>query len=157
MKIRGLELMRAGWGAALLAAPAEVLTHIHGVQVDRKALVITRILGARHLVQASFSGINPSPEVLAAGIWVDTVHSMTAFGLAAVDRRRARGGVVDGVVAASWAALALRHLHTGNARTTDVRGRDRLARAVVGALPGGRRLMARAQEVRGDARAERTR
>ncbi|MDT5147120.1 MAG: hypothetical protein QOC58_1765 [Mycobacterium sp.] len=59
--------------------------------MDRKSLVVTRILGARHLVQAAFSGINPNPEVLAAGIWVDTVHSMTAFGLAAVDRRRPAG------------------------------------------------------------------
>lgn len=151
MKFRGFELVRAGWGAALLAAPAEVLTHVHGIEVDDKALVITRILGARHLVQASLSGINPSPEVLAAGIWVDTVHSMTAFGLAAVDRRRARGGIVDGVVAASWAGLALRHLHTGNARTTDIRGRDRLARSVFGALPGGRRLMAQAQAARAGA------
>lgn len=151
MKFRGFELVRAGWGAVLLAAPSQVLDHIHGVQVDRKALVVTRILGARHLVQASFSGVNPGPEVLAAGIWVDAVHSLTAFGLAAVDRRRARGGIVDGIVAAAWAGLALRHLHTGNVRTTSVRGRDRFSRAVVGALPGGRRLMARAQAVRAGA------
>lgn len=148
MKFRGFELLRAGWGAVLVAAPAGVLNHIHGVEVDRKALVVTRILGARHLVQASFSGINPGPEVLAAGIWVDTVHSMTAFGLAAADRRRARGGIVDGVVAALWAGLAWRHLNAGEARTTTVRGRDRLARTVIGALPGGRRLMARAEAVR---------
>lgn len=148
MKFRGFELVRAGWGAVLLAAPAEVLTRIHGVQVDRQALVVTRILGARHLVQASFSGLNPSPEVLAAGIWVDTVHSMTALGLAAVDRHRARGGIVDGLVAGLWAVVALRQLHRGNARTTSLHRRDRLARTVVGALPGGRRLMARAQAVR---------
>lgn len=150
MKIRGFELVRAAWGAVLLAAPAGVLDHIHGVQVDRRALAVTRILGARHLVQAAFSGVNPGPEVLAAGIWVDSVHAMTAFGLAAVDRRRARGGITDGVVAACWAGLALRHLHTGDARTDSIRGRDRLARAVVGALPGGRRLMVRAQEVRAE-------
>lgn len=82
------------------------------MRVDRKALVVTRILGARHLFQALLSGINPSPEVLAAGIWVDAVHSMTAFGLAVVDWRRARGGMIDGVVAASWAWLGLRHLHS---------------------------------------------
>lgn len=150
MKIRAIELVRAGWGAVLLAAPAEVLDHIHGVQVDRKALVVTRILGARHLAQALLSGVNPSPEVLAAGVWVDTVHSATALGLAAVDRRRARGGVTDAVVAASWAALGWRHLRAGNARTDGVRGRDRLARAVVGALPGGRGLMARARAVRAE-------
>jgi len=148
MKIRAIELIRAGWGGVLLAAPAEVLGHIHGVRVDRRAVVVTRILGARHLVQALLSGVDPGPEVLAAGVWVDTVHSATALGLAVADRRRARGGVTDALVAASWAALGWRHLRTGRARTDGVRGRDRLARAVVGALPGGRGLMARAQAVR---------
>ncbi|WP_156690503.1 hypothetical protein [Mycobacterium sp. Marseille-P9652] len=142
MKVRGLEVLRAGWGAVLLAAPAEVLDHIHGVEVDRKALVVTRILGARHLVQASFSGINPGPDVLAAGVWVDSVHAMTAFALAAADRRRARGGITDGAVAALWAGLAVRHLRTGNVRTGAVRGRDRLARAVMNVVPGGRRVLA---------------
>lgn len=148
MKIRAIELIRAGWGAVLLAAPTEVLDHIHGVQVDRKALVVTRILGARHLTQAALSGVNPGPEVLAAGVWVDVVHSATALGLAVLDRRRARGGVTDAAVAATWAALGWRHLRAGRARTDGVRGRDRLARTVVGALPGGGGLMARAQAVR---------
>jgi hypothetical protein len=148
MKIRAIELIRAGWGAVLVAAPAEVLEHIHGVQVDRKALTVTRILGARHLAQALLSGVNPGPEVLAAGVWVDTVHSATALGLAGVDRHRARGGVTDAVVAASWAVLGWRHLRAGKARTDGVRRRDRLARTVVGALPGGRGLMARAQAIR---------
>ncbi|OBG57570.1 hypothetical protein A5703_05005 [Mycobacterium sp. E188] len=148
MKIRLIEVLRAGWGAALLTAPSGVLGHIHGVQVDRKSLVVTRILGGRHLVQALLSGINPGPEVLAAGVWVDTVHSATALGLAAADRHRARGGVTDSGVAASWAALGWRHLRTGQARTDRVRGRDRLARAVVGALPGGGGLMAQARAVR---------
>jgi hypothetical protein len=148
MKIRAIELIRAGWGAVLVTAPTEVLNHIHGVRVDRKALVVTRILGARHLTQALLSGINPGPEVLAAGVWVDTVHSATALGLAVLDRRRARGGVTDAVVAASWAGLGWRHLRTGQASTDGLRGRDRLARAVVGSLPGGRGLMARAQAVR---------
>jgi hypothetical protein len=151
MNIRRIELMRAGWGAALLGAPAFVLSRIHGVRVDRKALVITRILGARHLFQALLSGINPSPEVLAAGVWVDAVHSMTAFGLAVVDPRRARGGMIDGVVAASWAGLGLYDLHSGETRVTTSDARDRLARTVVGALPGGRGLMAQAGRVR-DAR-----
>ncbi len=148
MKLRGIEVVRAGWGTVLVAAPAAVLNHIHGVQVDRKAVVVTRVLGARHLAQALLSGIDPGPEMLAAGVWVDTVHSMTAFGLAAVDRRRARGGLTDGVVAAVWAGMGLRHLRTGKAGTGAVRGRDRLARTVVGALPGGRRLMAQARVVR---------
>lgn len=112
MKVRRIELLRAGWGAVLLTAPTVVLNRIHGVHVDRKAVVVTRVLGARHLVQALASGLDPSPVMLAAGVWVDTVHSLTAFGLAALDRRRIRGGVADGLVAAVWAGLGWRHLYT---------------------------------------------
>ena len=148
MTLRSIELVRAGWGAVLVTAPTRVLNRIHGVQVDDKAIAVTRILGARHVVQALLSGIDPGPEVLAAGVWVDAVHSLTAFGLAVVDRRRVRAGVTDGLVAALWAGLGWRHLRSGKARTGAVRGRDRLARTVVGALPGGRGLMARAQAVR---------
>ncbi len=148
MNVRRIELLRAGWGAVLLVAPGAVLHLVRAVRIDRKALVITRILGARQLFQALVSGIGPSPEMLAAGVWVDTVHSMTAFGLAVIDRRRVRVGVADGIVAALWAGLGLHHLYTGKAQNTAARGRDRLARAVVGALPGGRRLMNQADVLR---------
>jgi len=151
MKIRRIELMRMAWGAALVIAPGAVLARVHGLQVDRKALVVARILGTRHLLQTVLSGINPSPEKLAAGVWVDSVHALTAFGLAAVDRDRARAGIVDGAVALSWAGLCARELRSGSARRADtVRGLDRLARTVIGALPGGRGLMERAQQVRAD-------
>ncbi|MBY0387227.1 MAG: hypothetical protein K2X56_03720 [Mycobacterium pseudokansasii] len=112
MRLRRIELLRGGWGAVLLTAPTMVLNWIHGVHVDRNALVVTRVLGARHLVQALLSGPNPGPAALAAGVLVDTVHSITAFGLAMVDRRRARGGVADGLVAATWAGLGWHHLHS---------------------------------------------
>jgi hypothetical protein len=151
MSGRRIEFVRAGWGAVLLVAPRAVLHLVRAVRVDRKALVITRILGARQLFQALLSGIGPSPEMLAAGVWVDTVHSMTAFGLAVIDRQRVRVGVVDGVVAALWAGLGLHHLYTGKAQTTVARGRDKLARTVVGALPGGRALMDQASAQRADA------
>lgn len=78
-----------------------MLSRVHGAEVDRKAVVVVRILGARHLVQAALSGIKPSPELIAAGAWVDTVHSVTAFGLAATDRYRAADGITDAVIAAA--------------------------------------------------------
>jgi hypothetical protein len=153
MTVRYLEFVRAGWGAVLLTAPRAVLTAAHAVHVDRKALAITRILGARQLVQASLSGVNPTPEILAAGVWVDAVHSLTAFGLAAVDRRRVRVGVVDGIVAAVWAGFGWHHLHAKQTRPfADAPRRDRLARTVIGALPGGRGLMAQARRARAEGR-----
>lgn len=149
MSFRYIELVRAGWGAALLLAPGTVLSRVHGVQVDRKSLVISRILGARHLVQASLSGPSPTPEILAAGVWVDTVHSMTAVGLAVADGSRVRVGVVDAVVAGLWAVLGAYDLRTGKVPPSDqARVRNRLARGVIGALPGGRLVMDQAQQAR---------
>ena len=81
---RKIELLRGGWGAAMLVAPRQVMQAMD-VRVDAKSMVIGRILGARHLTQAALSGFRPSPEVLAMGVWVDTVHALTALALASAD------------------------------------------------------------------------
>ena len=149
MKIRAIEVVRATWGVALLVAPRSVLTRVHHLTVDRRAVLIARILGARHLTQASLSGANPSPEVLATGVWVDTVHSLTAVGLAVVDRSRARAGLTDAVIAAVWAAFGWRDLHTGRVpRRSHEHRRDQLARIVLPRLPGGQPLAQEAERRR---------
>jgi hypothetical protein len=149
VQLRFIEIVRGLWGAALLAAPRLVLSSIHRVDADRKAVVVTRILGARHLTQAALSGINPSPEVIATGTWVDGVHSLTAFGLAAVDPRRARAALSDAVIAAAWALLGAHDLTTGATPPPNhQRRRDRLAQVILPRLPGGQRLWASAGRAR---------
>jgi hypothetical protein len=149
MQLRFIEIVRGLWGAALLAAPRVVLSRVHGVDVDRKAVVVTRILGARHFTQAALSGINPSPEVIAAGTWVDGVHSLTAFGLAAVDPRRVRAALTDAIIAAAWALFGAHDLSTGAVPPPNhERRRDRLAQVILPRLPGGQRLWASAGRTR---------
>jgi hypothetical protein len=149
MRYRYIEIVRSLWGAALLATPRVILSRVHGVEVDRKAVVVARILGARHLVQAALSGVNPSPEVIAGGVWVDAVHSVTAFGLAAVDPDRAIAVIADGTVAAAWALFGLRDLKFGPVPPPEHdRRRDLLARVILPVLPGGNCLLARANETR---------
>lgn len=149
MNFRYLEFLRAGWGLTLLLAPRAVLARARAVRIDGRAVVVTRILGARQVVQASLSGTKPTPEILAAGVWVDAVHSLTALTLAVVDHRRVRVGVVDAVVAALWAALGAYDLRRGNVPPDDhARLRNRLARTVIGALPGGRLVMDQARKAR---------
>ena len=135
---RKIELVRAAWGAALLVAPRQVMQNVHHVPVDTKSVVIARILGARQLTQAALSGVRPSPDVLAMGVWVDAVHALTALGLACVDRSRARAGLTDTAVAALWAATGYHDLRgaTPTPPSHD-RRRDRLARIVLGNAPGG--------------------
>lgn len=148
MSVRYIELLRAGWGAGLLAAPETVLERVHGLRVDRKAVVVARILGARHLIQAGLSGASPSPERLAGGVWVDTVHALTALGLAAIDRDRARAGVTDGVIAGVWAGFGVHDLRTTSFPPSSSARLDRLARRVFAALPGGEVLMSLARRRR---------
>ena len=146
---RWIELARAGWGAALILTPGQVLGQIHDVRVDRKSVAVARVLGARHLTQAALSGVAPSPEVLAMGVWVDCVHAATALALAATDRSRTRAGLTDVGVAAVWAALGYRDLGpSANAPSRHDRRRDRLARRVLHAAPGGSALLHRADAVR---------
>jgi hypothetical protein len=146
---RPIELGRAGWGVALLLWPRPVLEQVHHLKVDSRSVVIARILGARQLAQALLSGIRPSPEVLAMGVWVDAVHALTALGLAVADRSRARAGLTDAAVAGAWAALGYRDLTEGLIPPADhERRRDRLARTVLSIAPGGGPLVRRADAVR---------
>lgn len=147
MRVRWIEIVRCLWGAVLFVAPREVLSRVHGVRVDHAAVVVTRMLGARHLVQAMLSGMKPSPDVIAAGVWVDAVHSITAVGLAVLDPRRARGGITDAIVAAAWAIFGIHDLASGNTpRPATPRRRDLLAQMALSVLPGGKALLRRAQQ-----------
>lgn len=98
-KIRTIEIARATWGAALLLAPRQTLKVVHRIEMDLTSLLVARVLGARQVGQALLSGVRPSPEVLAMGVWVDLAHAASALALAAVDRRRASAGLTDAAVA----------------------------------------------------------
>lgn len=144
-RMRKVELVRAAWGAVLLCAPRQTLETIHHVKVDNRSVLVARFLGARHLAQAAVSGVSPSSEVLAMGVWVDVVHALTALGLAVADRSRARAGLTDTSIAAIWAGTGYHDLaRVSPAAATRQRRRDRLARMVLGIVPGGHLLIQRA-------------
>jgi len=149
VNLRTIEVARAAWGTALVVAPRAVLASLVHVRIDRPSLVVTRVLGARQVGQAVLSGVSPSPEVLAMGVWVDAAHSVTALVLVAADRDRARAGLADAVVAASWAYFGHRDLRTARATAPDHdRRRDRAARWALGWLPGGAPLLRLAASTR---------
>ncbi|KAA0109283.1 hypothetical protein [Mycolicibacterium sp. P1-5] len=140
-RYRGIEILRGAWGVALLFNPDGVLRVTASGPVDSTGRNVTRILGARQLVQATLSGLRPSPEVLAMGVWVDTVHALTASALALSDRRRARAGCTDAAIAGVWAGAGYHELKQGRATPRDhQRVRDKLAEMVLAHAPGGRRL-----------------
>jgi len=132
----------------LLAVPTQVLGAT-GARVDTRSVVVTRVLGARQVTQGVLSGLRPSPEVLAVGVWVDAAHSATALGLAVAAPDRAVAGVADAVVAAGWSWLGLRDLRRAVATPpAHDRRRDALARGVLRAAPGGGRLLRLADRAR---------
>lgn len=148
---RPIELLRATWGTTLLLAPKRVLSRGPHLRIDSTSLAVARILGARHLAQAALSGIRPSPEVLAMGIWVDAAHAATALGLAATDRHRVRAGLIDTAVATVWALTGYRALRTTDATPPGHdRRRDALARTVLQLLPAGATLLRAAAVTRQD-------
>jgi len=146
--LRRVEVARVAYSLAMLAVPRR-LQRLLGVPADRTGTVVVRVLGARQLVQGLASGLSPSPEVLAMGVWVDLAHASTGLGLAAVDRSRARAGLIDAALAAGWAAAGLWDL--GTVRATPPahdRRRDELARTVLRHAPGGGWLLAQAHAAR---------
>jgi hypothetical protein len=95
--------IRAAYGAVLLCAPGAVLRLCTGQPASRRALAVTRVLGARHLAQAAVSAWAPRPAVLAAGVDVDLCHAASMLALAAADRAVWRAGLADAAAAAALA------------------------------------------------------
>jgi hypothetical protein len=91
-----LTLIRAAWGAVLLAVPDLVLP-----AGERRGLrVVARVLGARHLAQAGVIAAHHTPGWRRAGAVVDALHAATALG-AAVVWPSARGPALASAVTAS--------------------------------------------------------
>jgi hypothetical protein len=143
MTHRKIEIARGLWGAALFTAPGLVLDVTGGDPGDRASRLVMRILGVRQATQAVLSGIGPTGPVLALGVWVDVAHAATSVGLAVTDRRYTRPAAVDAAIATGWALSGLQTLNGHPPQSGEPR-RSQLARTVLGVLPGGARLLARA-------------
>lgn len=61
--VRGIEVVRAAWGLALLMAPSQVLRAL-GERRDRMAKAVARLLGARQPGWASVPARQCSPGAL---------------------------------------------------------------------------------------------
>ena len=99
-----LGVVRGGYGALQLAAPALVSERLQGRPLDTRGRAIARILGARQLAQAVASGREPGYPVLALGVEVDLLHALSMLGLAAASPARRRAALTDTLIAASFAA-----------------------------------------------------
>jgi hypothetical protein len=99
-----LQLVRAGYGMALVLAPGPAIRLATRRLPTRRACRVAQVLGARHLVQATLTTIAPTPVVLAVGGQVDAVHTASMLMLAAVSRAGRRAALTDALTEAAFAA-----------------------------------------------------
>ena len=104
---RALVVIRALYGAALLAAPVPVASVVAGGPLDRRARAVARVLGARELIQAELACRHPGRVPVLIGAWVDTAHAISMLALAVADRRRRRLAVAQAGTAAAFAAVSM--------------------------------------------------
>ncbi len=105
---RVLQVVRAGYGVALLLLPGPTIRLCTGSPAGHRTRSVARLLGARHLVQAAMTaGSGPSAESLGIGAAVDIAHAASMAALALADRRVRRVTLTDALIETALAAAGL--------------------------------------------------
>jgi hypothetical protein len=102
----GLVLLQALWGVTLLIAPGKVLRLLGGADEDRTPRTIMRVLGLRHVLQASAERVFGDPA-LRLGVWIDELHGLTALGFACTDSRWRRAALADAAITGAFVTFGL--------------------------------------------------
>ncbi|NMH98407.1 hypothetical protein [Pseudonocardia acidicola] len=98
-----VSVLRAVWGATLLAVPGRLLRLEGQPRTSGNARAVLRILGLRHLGQAAVTVGSPRPRVLALGSATDGLHALTGVAFGAVAPRWRRVALLDTAIATGFA------------------------------------------------------
>jgi hypothetical protein len=98
------DVVRLGYGVALLVAPEATGRRMTGAPLDARATLAARVLGVRHVVQALACLTHGTPLVRHMGQATDLLHAASMGALAAYDPARRRQTLTDGTVALAFAA-----------------------------------------------------
>lgn len=109
-------LVRGGYGAVLLCAPAAAIRLCGAGSASPRARAVVRVLGARHLIQAAVTAMAPNAAVLVRGAQVDLAHAASMLALAAADRPLRRAGLADALTAAMFATVGTAGAQSRRAR-----------------------------------------
>jgi hypothetical protein len=101
---RALPVIRAGYGMVLLLAPGPAIRLATGRLPGPRTRRVARVLGIRHLIQATLTAAAPRPATFAVGGQVDAVHTASMLLLAAVSRAGRRAALTDALAEAALAA-----------------------------------------------------
>ncbi len=104
-------LLRAFWGGALLIAPRSALGLLGAGSVPRAGLVVARLLGGRHLLQAVLTWTQPVHPVLVAGGVTDVLHAASDVLLAVLRPQWRRAALSDAALASAFAVSSWSRAH----------------------------------------------
>ena len=112
-RLSPLVALRVLWGTVLLVAPGVVLGDLPHQRIDHASRVFTRVLGARHLIQAAItSREGPSGWVL-GGAAVDATHAATMAAVALLRPDRRKLALTNAATAAALAAAQVAEIRRG--------------------------------------------
>lgn len=103
-----LAAIRAAWGAALALAPGSVLRAVGAGRIDARTRRVTRVLGARELIQAMLASRCRSRRSSLAGAAVDGTHAASMLVLAVWHPAYRRPAAASALTAATFATAGLR-------------------------------------------------
>jgi hypothetical protein len=108
---RWANLVRAGYGLALLCVPGPMITAMTGQPASSRARAVARVLGARHVAQAAVCGLVPTRGLIQAGAAADSLHAASMLGLAGAEPGLRRALLADTAIEATLASVAVTALH----------------------------------------------
>lgn len=97
-------MARVGWGGLLVVAAPRLIRAI-GLPSDTRTIVVVRVLGLRHLVQAAV--VRQKASSVRVGAWIDLIHGSSMVVFALLDAPKRRAALLDAVVAFGFAAGGL--------------------------------------------------
>ncbi|NNC14092.1 hypothetical protein HII28_19730 [Planctomonas sp. JC2975] len=105
-----LETVRAAFGAVELVMPSLVGQLLLWRKPDVKEIVVARVLGARHLIQAVFTS-RAGSGIHVLGADVDLLHGVSMLLLATLDPKHRRAALTTTAIAFLFAVCEY-HFHT---------------------------------------------
>jgi hypothetical protein len=103
---RWMSVVRAGYGVVLLLWPGLLITAVTDAPASLRVRTVARVLGARHVAQATICGMAPARALIQAGAAVDGLHAASMLVLAGAEPRLRRALLADATLEAAFALAA---------------------------------------------------
>jgi hypothetical protein len=100
---RTLQMIRAGYGTALVLVPGRTIRLATGQAPSQRACRVARLLGARHLAQTALTALVPRAGMFAAGGQIDAIHAASMLLLAAAGGSGRRAALTDALTETAFA------------------------------------------------------